>query len=132
MNNVNITGRLTATPELRTTTSGTSVVSFSVAVNEYNAETVFVDCVAWRKTAEFISKYFSKGSGIEITGKLSVSKWEDKKGTKHKTLEVEVISAGFYGNKSEPTSVIDVSPEYPEPTVTYSPGADYEEVDLPF
>ena len=132
MNSVNITGRLTANPELRTTASGTSVISFSVAVNRYKADTIFVDCVAWKQTAEFISRYFVKGSGIEISGELSQRTWEDKNGTKHKTTEIVVNNAGFYGSKPETQTVIDVTPEHPEPTIVYNPPEEIVEDDLPF
>ena len=70
MNSVSITGRITKDPELRVTPSGTSVCAFSVAVDRPNVKDKvdFLDCVAWRASAEFVSKYFHKGDGIEITG----------------------------------------------------------------
>lgn len=93
MNHVSIIGRLAAAPELKKTPNGYSVTSFTVAVTRSgtrgeNEVTDWIDCVAWRKTAEFVCKYFDKGSPIVIQGSLQTRFWEDKDGGKHKATEV--------------------------------------------
>ena len=106
LNVVVIMGRLTADPELRTTQSGISVTSFSVAVNrnyskDGNNQTDFINCVAWRNNAEFISKYFTKGQMIAIKGSLQQNNYTDKDGNKRTTYDVVVDSADFCGSKNE-------------------------------
>ena len=106
LNVVVIMGRLTATPELRTTNSGISVTSFSVAVNrsyskDGNNQTDFINCVAWRNNAEFITKYFGKGQMIAIRGSLQQSSYTDKDGNKRTTYDVVVDTVDFCGSKSE-------------------------------
>ena len=106
MNVIVIMGRLTKDPELRTTQSGISVTSFSVAVNrsyskDGNNQTDFINCVAWRNNAEFITKYFGKGQMIAIRGSLQQSSYTDKDGNKRTTYDVVVESADFCGSKSE-------------------------------
>lgn len=107
INNVVLMGRLTAAPELKTTQSGISIVSFSVAVERrYNKQgeerqTDFIDCVAWRQTAEFVSKYFNKGSMIAVVGSIQTRNYEDKNGNKRKAVEVQVDNVSFCGSKGE-------------------------------
>ena len=107
INNVVLMGRLTAVPELKTTQSGISTVRFSVAVERrYNKQgeerqTDFIDCVAWRQTAEFVSKYFNKGSMIAVIGSIQTRNYEDKNGNKRKAVEVQVDNVSFCGSKSE-------------------------------
>ena len=107
MNSVILMGRLARDPELRHTQSGLPVVSFTVAVDRrFNKETNerqadFIDCVAWRGTAEFISKYFSKGSMIAVQGHLQVREWQDKEGNRRWSTEVIVENAHFTGSKQE-------------------------------
>ena len=107
INNVVLMGRLTAAPELKTTQSGISTVRFSVAVERrYNKQgeerqTDFVDCVAWRQTAEFVSKYFNKGSMIAVVGSIQTRNYEDKNGNKRKAVEVQVDNVSFCGSKGE-------------------------------
>ena len=107
INNVVLMGRLTAVPELKTTQSGISTVRFSVAVERrYNKQgeerqTDFVDCVAWRQTAEFVSKYFNKGSMIAVVGSIQTRNYEDKNGNKRKAVEVQVDNVSFCGSKGE-------------------------------
>ena len=86
MNSVNISGRLTKDPELKTTQSNIPVCSFGVAVDRPGVKdkSDFIDCVAWRNTAEFVSKYFAKGDPVEITGTLTTRNWEDQNGTRRK------------------------------------------------
>lgn len=107
INNVVLMGRLTAAPELKTTQSGISTIKFGVAVERrYNKQgeekqTDFIDCVAWRQTAEFISKYFNKGSMIALVGSIQTRSYEDKNGNKRKAVEVQVENVSFCGSKSE-------------------------------
>ena len=94
LNRIVLMGRLTRDPELRRTQSGTAVVSFSIACDrDYAAqgaerETDFIDIVAWRGTAEFVDKYFSKGRMIVVAGRLQIRGWEDKDGNKRRSAEV--------------------------------------------
>lgn len=91
MNNVSLVGRLTKDPELRTTESGTAVCSFSLAVRrdfknangEYEAD--FINCTAWRATAEFIAKYFTKGQQMGVCGSIRTRKWDDNGTTRYAT-----------------------------------------------
>ena len=97
-------GRLVRDPELRTTQSGVSVASFTVAWSEKYKETetkCFLPCTAWRATGEFVSKYFTKGQEINVTGKLQTREWEDKEGNKRSTIELVVDEAAFCGSKSD-------------------------------
>lgn len=102
-------GRLTADPELRYTQSGVSVCSFTVAVNrKFDRETTdFINCVAWNKTAEFIAKYFSKGSSICVTGSIQVRTWEDNNGAKRYATELIVDDAYFVDSNSESNTAPD-------------------------
>nr|DAR50500.1 MAG TPA: Single strand binding protein [Caudoviricetes sp.] len=106
-NGVHIMGRITRDLELRHTQSGTAVCQFCVAVTrsfkdangEYQSD--FIDCVAWRNSAEFITKYFSKGAMIALDGELQTRNYTDKDGNKRKATELLVISAAFTGEKRE-------------------------------
>lgn len=102
MNKVILKGRLTATPELKTTTSDIYVTDFSVAVNRrFNKEqTDFINCQAWRQTAEFISKYFEKGQEILVIGELHIDKW-DKDGETRYSTRVSVDEVEFCGSKAD-------------------------------
>lgn len=105
-NKVILGGRLTADPELKQTASGLAVTTFTVAVNRRtsNAEqrtADFINCVAWRQQAEFISRYFRKGSCICIMGNLQVRDWTDKNGQKRYTTEVIVDEVNFVDSASE-------------------------------
>ena len=101
MNKVIIKGRLTATPELKTTATDVYVTDFSVAVNRrFNKEqTDFINCQAWRQTAEFITKYFTKGQEILIIGELHIEKW-DKDGETRYSTRVLVDEVDFCGSKA--------------------------------
>ena len=106
LNHITIMGRLTRDPELRRTGSGVAVASFTVAVdrdfgkNENGEkETDFIDCVAWRQTGEFVSKYFTKGSMIVVSGRLQVRSWTDKEGNKRRTAEVVADNCYFGESK---------------------------------
>lgn len=104
MNNICITGRLTATPEIKKTTSGVSVCSLNIAVDrDYKVDgervTDFIPCVFWRGTAEFVEKYFNKGDMIALVGSLESRKWEDKEGNKRISWEVKADKVNFCGGK---------------------------------
>ena len=102
LNHITIMGRLTRDPELRRTGSGIAVASFTVAVDRDfggrdggEKETDFIDCVAWRQTGEFVSKYFTKGSMIVVSGRLQIRSWTDKDGNKRRTAEVVADNVYF-------------------------------------
>lgn len=96
-------GRLTADVEVKQTNSGVPVCSFTIAVNRKanREETDFISCVAWRNTAEFIGKYFSKGSSICVTGAIQTRNWTDSNGQKKYATEIMVDEAYFVDSKGE-------------------------------
>ncbi len=102
-----IMGRLTADPELRTTSNGLSVTSFSVAVDRRftrsgeEKQTDFINVVAWRQTADFVSKYFQKGSMIAVQGSIQTRSYEDKNGNKRTAVEIVADNVSFCGSKAE-------------------------------
>lgn len=105
-NKVILGGRLTADPELKATTSGVSVLSFTVAVNrryqkDGEAQTDFINCQAWRQTAEFIAKFFRKGSSISVVGSVQTRNWTDNEGNKRYATEIMVDEAYFVDGKNE-------------------------------
>ena len=130
INNGVIMGRFVSTPERKYTSSQTEVTSFTLAVERSYArqgeqrQTDFINCVAWRNTAEFISKYFQKGSMIAVTGSIQTRNYEDKNGNKRTAVEVLVDQASFCGSKAETSN--NNQPQY----------NDFEEIsgddDLPF
>ena len=102
LNHIVIMGRLTRDPELRRTGSGIAVTSFSLAVDRDfggrdggERETDFIDCVAWRHTGEFVSKYFTKGRMAVVSGRLQIRSWTDKDGNKRRTAEVVADNVYF-------------------------------------
>ena len=102
LNHITIMGRLTRDPELRRTGSGVAVASFSLAVDRDfgkndngERETDFIDCVAWRQTGEFVSKYFTKGRMAVVSGRLQIRSWTDKDGNKRRTAEVVADNVYF-------------------------------------
>jgi len=102
-------GRLVRDPELNQTTSGIAVCKFTVAVNrpyqkDKERQADFINVTAWRQTAEFVSKYFSKGSVIIVEGKLQNNDYTDKEGVKHYSMQVMADNVNFGGSKSENTS----------------------------
>ena len=110
LNKIFIMGRLTRDPELRRTQSGTAVTSFSLAVDRDfksqsgEKETDFIDVVAWRQTAEFVSRYFTKGRMAVVVGRLQIRDWTDKDGNKRRSAEV-VANRVYFGEgkkSSEP------------------------------
>ena len=109
LNRIAIQGRLVRDPELRRTESGTAVASFTLAVDRDFAdkssgkkEVDFIDCVAWRNTGEFVSKYFTKGSMAVVSGRLQIRNWTDKDGNKRRAAEV-VAERVYFGDSKEAT-----------------------------
>lgn len=106
LNVVAIQGRLTHDPELKTTPNGVSVCSFRIAVDRSyvphgeERQTDFITVTAWRKTAEFVSKYFQKGSMISVQGRLETRPYQDKNGNNRTATEVIAAEVGFCGSKS--------------------------------
>ena len=106
LNHIVIMGRLTRDPELRRTGSGVAVTSFTLAVDrdftgkDSEKETDFIDCVAWRQTGEFVSKYFTKGRMACVSGRLQLRSWTDKDGNKRKSAEVIADSVYFADSKN--------------------------------
>lgn len=110
LNHITIMGRLTRDPELRRTGSGIAVASFTLAVDRDfsgkdggEKETDFIDCVAWRNTGEFVSKYFHKGSMAVASGRLQIRSWTDKDGNKRRTAEVVADNVYFGDSKNSNT-----------------------------
>lgn len=115
LNKVIIMGRLTRTPELRKTVQGTSVVSFTLAVDrDFSAKdggekkTDFIDCTAWRQNADFLAKYFSKGSMAVVDGRLQMREWTDNMGNRR--VSAEVLAEHIYFGESRRSEVPDVKP----------------------
>lgn len=102
VNSAVIMGRLTSDPELRTTSSGLSVTSFTVAVdrNYKKDETDFINVTAWRQTADFVTKFFRKGSMIAIQGHIETRNYEDKNGNKRTAVEIIADNVSFCGDKA--------------------------------
>ena len=146
LNNVVLMGRLTADPELRQTSTGIEVTSFSIAIDRgyvrqgEERQTDFINCVAWRQTAKFISSYFRKGQMIAVTGSIQTRNYEDKSGNKRVATDVVVATASFCGSKNETgaASAPANSNPYSAPAASYSTAvaSDFEELqgddDLPF
>ena len=123
LNHIVLMGRLTRDPELRRTPSGTAVASFTLAVDRDFAgddkQTDFIDIVAWRHTAEFVSKYFSKGQMAAVSGRLQIRDWTDKDGGKRRNAEVVAENVYFADSKK-----LQIHGEYQE--------LDDDDSDLPF
>ena len=144
LNHIIIMGRLTRDPELRRTGSGIAVASFSLAVDRDFAskesgekETDFIDCVAWRQTGEFVSKYFTKGRMAVVSGRLQIRSWTDNDGNKRRTAEVVADNVYFGDSKKETTAPNSFTPA-PAYTPPITPGAsdfallDDDDAPLPF
>ena len=97
LNHITAMGRLTAAPELRTTNSGKSVVSFTIAVDRdyQKGETDFISCIAWGNTAEFVTKYFFRGKTAVVSGSMQSRKWEDRNGNSRISWEINVQDIYF-------------------------------------
>lgn len=126
-------GRLTADPELRQTQNGVSVCSFTLAVGrnyqkDKEAQTDFIDVVAWRQTAEFVSKYFSKGKMMIVEGRLQTRNYEDKNGNKRKAVEVAADNVMFGEGKSSGGKE-ETPPRAAQPSCDVSTGG-FSEIDF--
>lgn len=142
-----IGGRLTADPELKTTTNGISVTSFTIAVNRKaksgdKPQTDFIKCQAWRQTAELISRYFKKGSSICVTGGIQTRSWTDNNGAKQYATEVVVDELYFVDSKSDnaaqtstggsPTPYVPTAYTSPQTATDVPQLEDIEDDELPF
>ena len=150
LNKVILCGRLTADPELKQTPSGIAVVSFTLAVNRrFQAKSAdgtqaqqqadFITVVAWRQTAEFISRYFRKGSALCVTGSIQTRSWQDQQGQKRYATEVVADEAMFVDSKNEGGAVAgQYADSYNAPSYSSAPASapKFEELktddDLPF
>lgn len=105
INKVVLMGRLTRDPEMRHTNSGTPVTTFSIAINSgygENQRTDFVNCIAWNKTAEFVTKYFTKGKMIIVIGRITTRSWETQDGKRAYATEVVANEVNFGESKTSP------------------------------
>ena len=140
-NKVILGGRLTATPELKQTPQGVAVTTFSMAVNRRGKkdEADFINCVAWRQTAEHICKYFSKGASICIVGQIQTRSWNDSNGNKRYATEVIADEAYFVDSKADGNGEVSTpasAPKPPQNANSVPTQATFEDVsnddDLPF
>lgn len=142
INSVVIMGRLTYQPELRSTPAGVSVVRFQIACDrkyqkpDEERKTDFIDVTAWRQTAEFVCRYFRKGSMIAVEGSIQTESYTDKDGNKRKSVQVIANNVSFCGSKAESGTS---NPVYSQPAPSYASAdnSDFEEIvddddDLPF
>lgn len=115
LNKCSIMGRLTADPELRRTQSGTAVAGFALAVeSDYKAQdgskqTFFIDCVAWRGTAEFLCNYFAKGRMVVVDGHIETRKWQDKEGNNRRATEV-IAEHVYFGDSKQTGTAAPAAP----------------------
>lgn len=134
INTVVLMGRLTYEAELRTTPSGISVVNFQIACErQYQAKgeerkADFIDCQAWRTTAEFIDKNFHKGDMIALTGSIKTENYTDKDGNKRKSVIVSVENVSFCGSKSESRAVTNTQVTQPGQIYSSADESDFEEI----
>lgn len=138
LNHITIMGRLARDPELRRTNTGKAVASFRLAVDRDYAEkgaereTDFIECVAWRGTAEFVDKYFGRGQMAVVSGRLQISDWEDKDGNKRR--KAEVVADNVYFGEPKRDAGVDGAPHS---GVKPAPASDFavlegEDSQLPF
>jgi len=148
LNHIVLMGRLTRDPELRRTGTGIAVASFSIAVDRDfggrdggEKETDFIDIVAWRNTAEFVSKYFTKGRMAVVSGRLQIRTWTDKEGNKRRSAEVVADNIYFGDSKrdgdSAGSSFAPFGGDFSAPAPAPSTGSDFAMLDeddsnLPF
>ena len=153
LNTAIIMGRLTAEPELKSTGAGISVCTFTVAVDRRfkgqgeERQADFIEVVAWRQTAEFVAKFFHKGSMIAVQGSLQTRSYDDRNGVRRKAVEIVADQVSFTGSKSEsgggyrddvplPPAPPDRQTSQPAPAYSTASPADFEEIagddDLPF
>ena len=134
LNKVVLAGRMTADPELKQTASGVSVLSFTIAVNrsyvsksseQGERQADFINVVAWRSTAEFISKYFRKGSAICVSGSIQTRSWQDQQGQRRYATEVVADEAMFVESRGEGSAQSSYTPDvYTQaPSFSSNPGS---------
>lgn len=134
LNTCTFMGRFVRDPELRTTSSGKSVTSFTIACERdfrgSDGEKVsdFIDCVAWNAAAEFISRNFAKGKMAVVTGSLQFRDWTDKNGNKRRNAEIQVSNIYFADSKKDEYT----APQYPQQNNEFQEIEDEEQTDLPF
>ena len=143
LNHIVIMGRLTRDPELRRTGSGVAVASFTVAVDRDfsgrdggERETDFIDCVAWRNSGEFVSKYFTRGSMIVVSGRLQIRNWTDKEGNKRRSAEV-VADNVYFGESKRTDGAAAPAASYSGYAAPAAPASDFamledDDAQLPF
>ena len=135
LNHITIMGRLTRDPEIRSTSNNTPVASFTLAVDrdfgkdeQGNRQTDFIDCTAWRTTAEFVGKYFQKGSMAVVSGRLQIRDWQDQNGNKRKTAEVVTESIYFADSRKDAPA----RPAVAQPQAAWAEQGQEDEGQLPF
>lgn len=135
LNQVVLMGRLTADPEMRSTTGGVDVANFTLAVERNRAsrgaerQTDFLDCVAWRGTAEFVSRYFKKGMQVAVTGRIQTRKWKDQNDQRRVSVEI-VVDEAFFADSKRDTAVDRTEPRgWQSQDVSF---ADLGDEDVPF
>lgn len=142
LNKIILMGRLTRDPELRRTGSGTAVASLTLAVDrdvkskDGEKATDFIDIVAWRNTAEFVSKYFSKGRMAVVEGRLQIRDWKDKEGNNRRSAEV-VADNVYFGDSAKKDGASNGNSFNASPVDAYPSGGDFQELgdedgELPF
>ncbi len=142
LNCVTLMGRLVADPELRTTSTGKSVATFCIAVERSFAkageqrQADFINIVAWENSANFVCRYFSKGSMIAVQGQIQTRQYEDKTGAKRTAFEVVAREISFCGSKAETGTVAPAAAPAAAPAYQNASPSDFEEItddeDLPF
>lgn len=135
LNRIVLMGRLTRDPELRKTQSDTPVCSFSLAVDrdykrDGEKETDFIDVVAWRSTAEFVSKYFTKGRMATVEGRLQIRDWMDKEGGKRRSAEVIADNVYFGDSKPKEDGASSADADFGAPPSDFTP--DFGDDETPF
>lgn len=135
LNQVVLMGRLTADPEMRSTTGGVDVANFTLAVERNRAsrgadrQTDFLDCVAWRGTAEFVSRYFKKGMQVAVSGRIQTRKWKDQQDQRRVSVEI-VVDEAFFADSKRDTAVDRTEPRgWQSQDVSF---ADLGDEDVPF
>lgn len=135
LNTITIMGRLTRDPDVRRTPNSVSVTSFTLAVDrdfqgDGEKRTDFIDCVAWRGTADFVGKYFTKGRMAVVSGRLQIREWTDKEGSKRRSAEVVAENVYFGDSKKDNTDFSQAS--YEAPMQANFADLDSEDSNLPF
>lgn len=135
LNQVVLMGRLTRDPELKSTQSGVNVTNFTLAVDRSYAkagterETDFLDCVAWRGTAEFVSRHFKKGMQVAVSGRIQTRKWKDQQDQRRVSVEI-VVDEAFFADSKRDTAVDRTEPRgWQSQDVSF---ADLGDEDVPF